>query len=455
MKYVDHAFSACFRCLHGRGIEWLLGALLVLTIFGCRRVQSPAPPVPHTVVLEVRSGAVGGNPVNVSPGRVSRFVRQESATPLSFDVPPDINERPSAYTKGGPIPTGKLFAIESIRYRGTSAGDSNGHGEFRVSVGGEVIVRSGETDDVTEGDWNGRIEVRSGREDTIQLEVSNSSSGRVEFIGVLEDDLTPIPRSSRQFTRWFMTSEGHQVLFGLLVALAIALFCLRERRQRLALAIVVLILSSFVLLSLMRWGIPAADSVKLDSRQKHQSYERATFSFDHGIRDDPGLDITRNDWDIQFGNGGDDFTVTMVVDDRSQIEDLGPRVWPAMSFSTATLKQPASDRAAAVEGHMYVAHVEDSDSDFHVFFRVDELVAGDTCTISWRIVDPTNQPAIGGIVMSLAILALFVGSFLVVFGAAARKIRGVIRLRRGLCPRCAYPLSDSETCPECGTEVTG
>ena len=37
--------------------------------------------------------------------------------------------------------------------------------------------------------------------------------------------------------------------------------------------------------------------------------------------------MTRDDWDLQFGKGGDSFSVTMVTDDRSRIVDLGVGTW--------------------------------------------------------------------------------------------------------------------------------
>jgi hypothetical protein len=45
----------------------------------------------------------------------------------------------------------------------------------------------------------------------------------------------------------------------------------------------------------------------------------------------------------------------------------------------------------AIVGHMYVVRVVDNDSDFYVLFRVESLVRGDNCTITWkRIVSPES-----------------------------------------------------------------
>jgi len=40
----------------------------------------------------------------------------------------------------------------------------------------------------------------------------------------------------------------------------------------------------------------------------------------------------------------------------------------------------------AVVGHIYAIHVVDDARDFYALFRVESLVRGDTCTISWRLV---------------------------------------------------------------------
>jgi hypothetical protein len=50
--------------------------------------------------------------------------------------------------------------------------------------------------------------------------------------------------------------------------------------------------------------------------------------------------------------------------------------------------------ARAIPGHMYVIHVVDDVEDFYVLFRVESLVRGDNCTISWkRVPAPGVMPA--------------------------------------------------------------
>jgi hypothetical protein len=44
--------------------------------------------------------------------------------------------------------------------------------------------------------------------------------------------------------------------------------------------------------------------------------------------------------------------------------------------------------ARAVAGHVYAVRVVDGDNDFYVLFRVESLVRGDNCTITWKRVPP-------------------------------------------------------------------
>ena len=45
----------------------------------------------------------------------------------------------------------------------------------------------------------------------------------------------------------------------------------------------------------------------------------------------------------------------------------------------------------AIVGHMYVIRVVDNDSDFYVLFRVEEIVRGERCTISWKRIPPPEE----------------------------------------------------------------
>ena len=130
-------------------------------------------------------------------------------------------------------------------------------------------------------------------------------------------------------------------------------------------------------------GELALGRATLLSRSKHNDYETATFSFEHGIRDDVDLRVSRNDWELQYGNGGDWFDVRMITDDQSTIRDLGVFVsWSSLPTTTQDLGEDGQ-RAPVQPGHVYLVHTLDSDSDHTSVFRVAEFVAGDRVTIEW------------------------------------------------------------------------
>ncbi|MCI0348786.1 MAG: hypothetical protein L0Z53_05115, partial [Acidobacteriales bacterium] len=52
-----------------------------------------------------------------------------------------------------------------------------------------------------------------------------------------------------------------------------------------------------------------------------------------------------------------------------------------------------------------------------------------------------------------AINTIFYATFLWLLFAAPGLVRRRIRIKRGLCPACAYPVGESPTCTECGKPV--
>lgn len=145
-------------------------------------------------------------------------------------------------------------------------------------------------------------------------------------------------------------------------------------------------------------------------RNEYEGYGRAAFSFEHGMRSDNGIQVTRNDYDLLYGNislNGDSdwFSVSGAADDRSRIRDLGEMNWsdvhyvpmlPVSSEPHAGVRMPAIGESfeessngqvtKAVVGHMYLVHMKDRETDLYAMFRVEELVPNDRCVISWRIV---------------------------------------------------------------------
>lgn len=138
--------------------------------------------------------------------------------------------------------------------------------------------------------------------------------------------------------------------------------------------------------------------VTLYSRRKYDDYMKATFSFKHGIRDDPGLKLTRNQWDLLFDNGDGGFSVGMTQEDRSRIVDLGEMAWAGLRAVPVVTALPQGARAGSVpaeQGHMYVVHTRNNTTDLYSVFRVEWLEAGDQCVISWVNV-PSPEVGSGG-----------------------------------------------------------
>jgi hypothetical protein len=86
--------------------------------------------------LQIRGGAGGGNPNRVFlDGTKNAYVDEFSSEPLDLVAPIKVDERTRAFAEGGRVPAGKVFVVESIEYAARADGDSNGHGEFLLSVG--------------------------------------------------------------------------------------------------------------------------------------------------------------------------------------------------------------------------------------------------------------------------------------------------------------------------------
>lgn len=135
---------------------------------------------------------------------------------------------------------------------------------------------------------------------------------------------------------------------------------------------------------------PAVGAIELLDRSHFDDYEAATFSFVHGVRDDPDLALTRNDWDLQLAGG--QFSVQMVVDDHSAILDLGPLA-PA-DFATVDptqLPAPSADTARVIAGHAYFVSTRDDDTDVASVVFVRSLQPRRSCTFDWFTTDGTAR----------------------------------------------------------------
>ncbi len=141
------------------------------------------------VRIQVRAGAIGGNPARANmDGSVEAYIDEVSATPLDLSGEVGPAEPTRAHIEGGYIPRGKVWIVRRIDIEGTNVGDSNGGGEFVVSIGGEEILRREEGSGPFKDTWRGRIVVRPHGEHAVYAELTNSSWCDVVFRGALLDE---------------------------------------------------------------------------------------------------------------------------------------------------------------------------------------------------------------------------------------------------------------------------
>ena len=129
---------------------------------------------------------------------------------------------------------------------------------------------------------------------------------------------------------------------------------------------------------------PAKTQEVLLSRRKFRNYEQSTFSFRHGVRDDPDRKLTHNNWDLLFGNGPvfDTLDVRMVSDDKSIIMDLGESTWAALG-KRKRVEHGFGTQVTADHKHIYFLRTEDTEGLYFSFVRVAAIRPGFACLIEW------------------------------------------------------------------------
>jgi RNA polymerase sigma-70 factor (ECF subfamily) len=147
------------------------------------------------VVLQLRSGAIGGNPVKLQMGGATTYVDDVLDTPLDLTKFIDSHDPQQAYFEGGYVPLGATFVVTSARYRGQALGDSNGRGELRVVLAGDALFSENHTPEWIDATWKGRAEIEPGEEGETYLQVRNSSQGELVLEGELvRAAVEPLPR---------------------------------------------------------------------------------------------------------------------------------------------------------------------------------------------------------------------------------------------------------------------
>jgi hypothetical protein len=121
------------------------------------------------------------------------------------------------------------------------------------------------------------------------------------------------------------------------------------------------------------------------------NYPYAAYSFKCAGNGPEIQKLCHNRWEILFGNSPtpDSFDVTMVVDDRSRILDLGKHTW-AETFAVPTLsayEEPEREPSVkALGGHIYLVHARNTDTDLYALFRVEKLLPEERVDITWKVI---------------------------------------------------------------------
>ncbi|MBL8801068.1 MAG: sigma-70 family RNA polymerase sigma factor [Planctomycetes bacterium] len=172
---------------------------LMETLVALRRAaQRPNTLAAPRAVLQLRSGAIGGNPVRITLRGDRSYVDELTASPLDVLRAVDSREPQLAHCAGGFVPADTRWAVTSARFRGQASGDSNGRGALRVVIGGETLLEREGVVEWLEETWSGRIEIAPGTEGATYIEVSNSSALEL----VLEGEFvrsTPVALPRRAF----------------------------------------------------------------------------------------------------------------------------------------------------------------------------------------------------------------------------------------------------------------
>ncbi|HKQ52742.1 MAG TPA: hypothetical protein VJT74_10260 [Pyrinomonadaceae bacterium] len=103
--------------------------------------------------------------------------------------------------------------------------------------------------------------------------------------------------------------------------------------------------------------------------------------------------------------GGDDMGAMVLQPQQSMTQTPPPveqpwltRAKPAAPPPAPRVKRDGVPKidpvfVKAVVGHIYVIHVVEGGADYYALFRVESLVRGDRCTISWKLIPPPVESA--------------------------------------------------------------
>lgn len=134
-------------------------------------------------------------------------------------------------------------------------------------------------------------------------------------------------------------------------------------------------------------ALPAA---ALLDRDYYDDDERASFSFERGLRGDSGLAlaVTHGDWDVLLGS--DLLVAHLAVNDQSLIADLGARRLEELEGITLEGIE-LEERVAVRDGHAYFLWSCDDDTDLACLLIVRAHQPHRSCELDWYATDGTGR----------------------------------------------------------------
>ena len=131
------------------------------------------------IVLQIKTGARGGSRLDIQGGTY-RIERNRDGLSkkggLDFAVAPKKGDNTTHFFQGGKIPPNKMLVIKAIDVYACAKGDTSGHGEVTLKVGGDKVLKIRDNPEPVRQWLEGYAVILPGQEDDVRLEVGNSSA---------------------------------------------------------------------------------------------------------------------------------------------------------------------------------------------------------------------------------------------------------------------------------------
>jgi hypothetical protein len=172
------------------------------------------------------------------------------------------------------------------------------------------------------------------------------------------------------------------------------------------------------------------------------------------------------DWEIRVWQGAawsrvlSRWTIGRPVTSIDELDTFGVEVLPSWARTTRPRSSDATDVLHFIEARGWPRLAMRSEwqttGSGGIVFGVVEITSGYRVStdrsIPWDVENPRVVP-VDPIWPGFAINTIFYAAILWMLFALPLALRRRRRVKRGLCPACAYPIGTSEVCTECGAAV--